>query len=54
MLERALRASGAQIITVAMRRVSPATRGSLLDVLAAVDVQVFPTLQAVGRFGRRC
>jgi len=41
-LERALRSSGTEITTVAMRRVDPSTRGSLLDVLAAVAVQVLP------------
>jgi thiazole synthase len=41
-LERALRASGTELTTVAMRRVDPAARGSLLDVLARVGVQVLP------------
>jgi thiazole synthase len=41
-LERALRASGTELTTVAMRRVDPAARGSLLDVLARVGVQLLP------------
>ena len=36
----ALRASGAEICTVALRRVDPEQRGSILDVLA--DVEVLP------------
>jgi thiazole synthase len=38
----ALRASGAQIATVAMRRVDPAARGSILDVLDDAGVLVLP------------
>jgi thiazole synthase len=38
----ALRVSGAEIVTVALRRVDPAASGSILDVLAAADVQVLP------------
>jgi len=41
-LERALHASGTELTTVAMRRVDPASRGSLLDVLARLRVQVLP------------
>ncbi len=41
-LERALRASGTQLTTVAMRRVDSSTHGSLLDVLARTGVQVLP------------
>jgi thiazole synthase len=41
-LERALRASGTELTTVALRRVDPAARGSLLDVLERVGVQVLP------------
>ena len=33
LLERALEASGAEIVTVALRRFDPSTRGSLIDVL---------------------
>ncbi|WP_445262998.1 thiazole synthase [Pseudokineococcus sp. 1T1Z-3] len=41
-LERALRASGTEMTTVAVRRVSPDARGSLLDVLRRLDVLVLP------------
>ncbi|WP_285625502.1 thiazole synthase [Kineosporia sp. NBRC 101677] len=41
-LERALRASGTEMTTVALRRVDPSVRGSLLDVLDRVGVQVLP------------
>jgi thiazole synthase len=42
LLERALRASGAELTTVAMRRVDPSAPGGLLDVLARVGLQVLP------------
>jgi thiazole synthase len=41
-LERVLRRSGTEMTTVAMRRVDPTARGSLLDVLARAGVQVLP------------
>ena len=41
-LAAAIRASGAQMATVALRRVDPGSRGSLLDVLARCDVRVLP------------
>jgi thiazole synthase len=41
-LEAALEASGTEITTVAMRRVEPAARGSILDVLARRGVRVLP------------
>jgi thiazole synthase len=41
-LEAALVASGTEMATVAVRRVEPSTRGSLLDVLAAKGVRVLP------------
>ena len=41
-LEAALVASGTEMATVAVRRVEPSTRGSLLDVLAANGVRVLP------------
>jgi thiazole synthase len=41
-LDRALAASGTELTTVAMRRVSPATSGSVLDVLAARGIRVLP------------
>jgi thiazole synthase len=41
-LERALVASGAEMATVAMRRVSPDARGSVLSVLERVGCRVLP------------
>jgi thiazole synthase len=41
-LETALRASGTELATVALRRVSPQARGSVLDVLARVGVDLLP------------
>ncbi len=42
MLEAALGASGAEICTVALRRLDPAARGSILDVLGSAGVQILP------------
>jgi thiazole synthase len=41
-LERALVASGAEIATVALRRVSPDAKGSILDVLESCGVRLLP------------
>jgi thiazole synthase len=41
-LERAVRASGTELATVALRRIDPAARGSVLDVLEATGVRVLP------------
>src|SRR4029077_7022945 len=41
-LGRALAASGTELTTVAMRRVAPAARGSVLDVLATHGIRVLP------------
>jgi thiazole synthase len=41
-LERVLEASGAEVATVALRRVDPEARGSILDVLARHRVEVLP------------
>ena len=41
-LERALRESGTEMTTVAMRRVAPGSRGSLVDVLTRLGVRVLP------------
>jgi thiazole synthase len=41
-LSSALRASGADMATVALRRVDPGARGSLLDVLSSCGVRVLP------------
>lgn len=41
-LERALVASGTELTTVALRRVSPEARGSILDVLERVGCRILP------------
>jgi thiazole synthase len=41
-LARALEASGAELCTVALRRLDPSARGSILDVLEAAGVEVLP------------
>jgi len=41
-LERAIRASGAEIVTVALRRIDPEARGSVLDVLERCGVRALP------------
>ena len=41
-LERAVRASGTQIVTVALRRVDPTSSGSLLDVVEQAGVRLLP------------
>ena len=41
-LERAVEASGTQIVTVALRRVDPASHGSLLDVVERAGVRLLP------------
>jgi thiazole synthase len=41
-LEKALVASGAELATVALRRVRPQARGSIIDVLDRVDVRLLP------------
>ena len=45
-MEKALVASGAEIVTVALRRIDPEAKGSVLDVLA------FPGLFALPQHGR--
>ncbi len=42
LLEETVRASGTDLVTVAMRRVDPGGRGSLLDVLGRCGVRVLP------------
>jgi thiazole synthase len=42
LLTRALRASATELCTVALRRLDPGARGSILDVLDAAGVQVLP------------
>src|SRR5687768_9069888 len=41
-LELALEASGAEIATVALRRVDPAAKGSVLDVLQRCGCKILP------------
>jgi thiazole synthase len=41
-LERVVLASGASVVTVAMRRVDPGSSGSVLDVLHRLEVMVLP------------
>jgi len=41
-LERAVRASGAELATVALRRVAPEARGSIVDVLDNCGVKLLP------------
>jgi thiazole synthase len=38
----ALRASGTELVTIALRRVDPTQRGSIMDVLAEASVDVLP------------
>jgi thiazole synthase len=42
LLAQAVQASGAALVTVAMRRIDPLARGSLLDVLEGLGVAVLP------------
>ena len=41
-LQEALSVSNAQLVTVALRRLDPSARGSILDVLEAASVQILP------------
>jgi thiazole synthase len=41
-LAAAIQASGTELVTVALRRIDPAARGSLVDVLDAAGVQLLP------------
>ncbi|MFN2526564.1 MAG: thiazole synthase, partial [Actinomycetota bacterium] len=41
-LERAVAASGAEIATVALRRVNPTARGSIVEVLERTGVRLLP------------
>ena len=42
LLAEAIAASGSELVTVALRRVDPAARGSLIDVLADAGVELLP------------
>lgn len=41
-LEAALKASGTELTTVAMRRVDPAARGSVLDLISGLGIRLLP------------
>jgi thiazole synthase len=41
-MAEAIAASGCELVTVALRRVDPASRGSLVDVLAGAGVELLP------------
>src|SRR6266498_4057755 len=41
-LAGAIRASGTELVTVALRRVDPSARGSIVDVLDAAGVELLP------------
>jgi thiazole synthase len=41
-MAEAIAASGSELVTVALRRVDPAARGSLIDVLAQAGVELLP------------
>jgi thiazole synthase len=42
LLTEAIVASGSELVTVALRRIDPAARGSLVDVLAAAGAELLP------------
>jgi thiazole synthase len=42
LMAAAIRASGSELVTVALRRIDPAARGSFVDVLAEAGVQPLP------------
>jgi thiazole synthase len=42
LMAEAIAASGSELVTVALRRVDPAARGSLIDVLAQAGVELLP------------
>src|SRR3954465_5585460 len=42
LLREAIEASGTELVTVALRRIDPAMRGSLVDVLAEAGVELLP------------
>jgi thiazole synthase len=42
LLAEAITYSGSELVTVALRRIDPAARGSLVDVLAAAGVELLP------------
>ena len=42
LLSEAIAASGSEVVTVALRRIEPGARGSLIDVLAQAGVELLP------------
>jgi thiazole synthase len=42
LLSDAIAAAGSELVTVALRRIDPASRGSLVDVLSAAGVELLP------------
>jgi thiazole synthase len=42
LLSEAIAASGSELVTVALRRIDPSARGSLVDVLSAAGVELLP------------
>jgi thiazole synthase len=42
LMAAAIEASGSELVTVALRRIDPSARGSLVDVLAAAGVELLP------------
>ncbi len=42
LMSAAIAASGSELVTVALRRIDPGARGSLIDVLAGAGVQLLP------------
>jgi thiazole synthase len=42
LLSEAIAASGSEVVTVALRRIDPGARGSLIDVLSGAGVQLLP------------
>jgi thiazole synthase len=42
LMAEAIAASGSQLVTVALRRIDPSARGSLVDVLSAAGVELLP------------
>src|ERR1700724_4931939 len=42
LLSQAIAAAGSELVTVALRRIDPEARGSLIDVLAEAGVQLLP------------
>ena len=52
-LDHAIAASGTALVTVAMRRIEPSARGSLLDVITGRGVRILPNTSPAGCFYRQ-